>query len=351
MSYISQNTKVDILKDYDKLVRLITDLETLADKNVLTEIQITHYQNLLDKIVRKYSYDKELNGLYCTMYELQALIHKVSGQDELSLEYLNEAILCKPDNQNFISVAAQNYYTSCQQIKKSQHSFSRIKIFLICILALIVVSGIFELFHIHTVDLTKQNSALRLANSQTNQPVKQISTISSSPINSGNIVNELNQYRVARGLPALHWITELNTAAIARAKFMASNNTTSNTVGNPWADITNANYNYSTADVGSVFDNSNSKNVVKQLTTGIDSNLGNSTTYNDIGVGVVPDTINGSPTQLVVVYLATQAVPPPTTQTTTQSCQQGYTGIYPHCVSNMCLPSTFFPVYYMQCGF
>ncbi len=94
---------------------------------------------------------------------------------------------------------------------------------------------------------------------------------------------------------------------------MVANNTTSVTAGDPGADITDANYNDSNWDLSDTWDCSTTQVVVTSLTTGNDSDFGLSTSFSDIGVAVVPDTVNDVSTQLIVVYLANQATASSTT--------------------------------------
>ena len=101
------------------------------------------------------------------------------------------------------------------------------------------------------------------------------------------------------------------------ANYMVTNNTTSTAAGDPWADITNAGYNYWTADIADTWGDTTPQQVVSSLTSSTTKDFGDTTAYSDIGVGIVPDTINGNETQLIVVYLATITSP-----ALTQSIQQ-----------------------------
>jgi hypothetical protein len=186
------------------------------------------------------------------------------------------------------------------------------------IIWLVLCAGVSALVIQHIHNTAKQSpDTLSTAKSQTTTPAP---SQPMQPVTASSIVTLLNQQRTAKGLTAFKWITQLNNAAVARANYMVANNTTSTTFGDPAADITTANYSYSNAEWSDTFNETTTQGVITSLTTGADSNFGFSTAYSDIGVGIVPDTISGNPTQLMFVYLANQAtgsapvdtyVPPP----------------------------------------
>jgi len=209
---------------------------------------------------------------------------------------------------------------------------------------LLLASGSGALYHIHQVNLANQKKATQqLVSSAPSQATTTKPT--PQPITAASIVSLLNQQRTAKGLPALKWITQLDTAAVARANYMVANNTTSTTMGDPGADITDANYSYSNALWSDTWNESTTQGAITSLTTGGDSNFGYSTAYSDIGVGVVPDTIDGSSTQLIFVYLANQATSSSQTNNSSQAeqedtpppvCPIGETGIWPDCEEEQC---------------
>lgn len=128
-----------------------------------------------------------------------------------------------------------------------------------------------------------------------------------SNVSPSDVVTVLNQQRSTARLSALHWITQLDNAAQARANYDVANDTVSNTQGSPAADITNAGYDYSNYYLADVYDAANVQVVVNFLTSTQASDIGDTTSYSDVGVAVLPDTVNNNATQLVVVYFANQA--------------------------------------------
>ncbi|HET9173829.1 MAG TPA: CAP domain-containing protein [Candidatus Saccharimonadales bacterium] len=143
---------------------------------------------------------------------------------------------------------------------------------------------------------------------------KGTSPVQTTPLTTANIVSLLNQQRTGKGLSAFKWITQLNNAATARANYMVTNNITSATAGDAGADITNANYNDSSWQMDVTWGDSTPQQVVANLTTGNAVSFGDSTKFSDIGVGIVPDTISGKATQLIVIYIANQATQQNTAQ-------------------------------------
>lgn len=184
------------------------------------------------------------------------------------------------------------------------------QIAILCTVAGVGVAVILA-FHFHARDISIHDTALSTASVHSltvNVPQR---VTPQAPITASSIVALLNQQRTAKGLTAFKWITQLDNAAIARANYMVAKSTTSTSTGDPWADITDANYRYSTADISDTWNDSTTQTAVNSLTSGNDANFGYSTNYSDIGAGVVSDTINGSATQLIVVYLANQATSQP----------------------------------------
>lgn len=194
------------------------------------------------------------------------------------------------------------------------------------------------------------DNQVKLTSSNHSQPTTPIQP-DKTPITANSVVAQLNQQRKAKGLGMFNWVTQLNTAAVTRANYMVANDTVSTSAGNnAWTDVTEANYNYSNGDISDTYNDTSTQEAVSKLTTGENINFGYSTAYKDIGVGVVPDTINGSVTQLVVVYIANQVKytsppantntpvyvqPPDTTYTPSTSvptpCPIGDTGTFPYC--------------------
>lgn len=162
-------------------------------------------------------------------------------------------------------------------------------------------TGIYLLSTNTSISKQKKTSIIQISKAQTTPTVQ--------PITASNIVTLLNQQRTAKGLTAFKWITQLNNAAVARANYMVANDTTSLNVGSPYSDITNAGYDYSSADVDDTWNDTSTQEAVNYLITGVAATFGLSTSYSDIGVGVVSDTVNGASTQLIIVYLANQSTP------------------------------------------
>jgi hypothetical protein len=129
---------------------------------------------------------------------------------------------------------------------------------------------------------------------------------SSSSITASAIVAALNQSRASKDVANLNWINKLDNAATARANYMVANNTVSITAGDPGADLTGADYNYSIYEFSDTYYDTSVANVVYELTIAGNASFGYTTQFSDIGVAVVPDTIYGTATKLIVVYLANQ---------------------------------------------
>jgi len=187
------------------------------------------------------------------------------------------------------------------------------------LVAVLLIGGSIVWYHIHLQDTA--NHEIVLGNNEKQISQQAITSQPKAPITANNIVSLLNQQRKAKGLSALNWTTQLDTAAVSRANYMVTNNTTSVTVGDPGADITNANYNDSSWSLSDAWNESSIQNVVQTLTTGSDANFGLTTSFSDIGVGIVSDTVNGNPTQLIVVYLANQQQGSSTQQSSTTMSQ------------------------------
>ena len=104
-------------QDYEQIATHILEFESLSDNNKLTKSTIESYQKQLDKISAKYVYDEPLGYLYCGFYELQAFIHKAEGDNKAAIKFLTEAADIKPHGLDFVSHAAQEWYS--QELEKA----------------------------------------------------------------------------------------------------------------------------------------------------------------------------------------------------------------------------------------
>jgi len=153
---------------------------------------------------------------------------------------------------------------------------------------------------------------------------KSAPSTTATTITTSALVTLLNQQRAAKGLAPFKWITQLNAAAVARANYMVANNTTSNTVGDPGADITDANYAYSNAEWNDTWNQTTIQGVITAFTTGNASDFGFTSAYSDIGVAIVPDTVGVNHTQLIFIYLANQSSSAPRVDTYTPPATYTY---------------------------
>lgn len=160
----------------------------------------------------------------------------------------------------------------------------------------------------------------------------------SSPPSLSDIVTEINNERQLKGLGALNWITQLDTAASARANYMVANNTTSVSAGDPGGDLTDASYYPASWTLSAMWDAKTTSQIVTALTSSDTSDIVNTTSYTDVGLAQVPDMVNGARTNLLLFYFAT----PQTSNSSSspsaapQTCPQGQSGIYPHCIPSYC---------------
>lgn len=191
-------------------------------------------------------------------------------------------------------------------VKKTKRLLSKLKAWQYLVIAAWLIFSIFILAAIITA-IVHKNSNQNVNLSQSSQTNQQNTPLPYSSLTPANIVTTLNQQRKAKGLTDFNWITQLDNAASARANYMVANNTTDIYSGSPSEDITNAGYNDSNWLYSITWNDTSTQEAVTALTTGNNSNFGYSTSYSDIGAAVIPDTINGNSTQLIVVYLANQA--------------------------------------------
>lgn len=182
----------------------------------------------------------------------------------------------------------------------------------IIILILIIVGSSIDIAHYELTQSKTNTSHLNASHGTVtiNESSNSTNEYNPSLITPNSIVDALNAQRVAKGLSKLDWITQLDNAATARANFLVSNNSLSTTLGDPGADISDANYNangWSLSDLESNQDsNQTLSDIISQFTTGNDSNFGDTTQFSDIGVAVVPYNENNVNSQLIVIYLANQ---------------------------------------------
>ena len=175
--------------------------------------------------------------------------------------------------------------------------------YIVSVLVVILISIITIVYFINK----HKQSISQTAN--TDRIAAAIKTPSTQPTNflASDVVTALNQQRSTTGISALHWITQLDNAAQSRANYDVANNTVSNTQGSPGADITDTGYSYSNYYLADIYDAASTQDAIKLLISSQFSDVGDTTNYSDIGVSVVPDTIKGNATQLIVIYFANQA--------------------------------------------
>lgn len=97
-------------EDYENIAKHIHKFESLSDNHRVTKATIDRYQKQLDKISSQYEYDDSIGYLYFSFYELQAYIYKELDDDVSAIKFLTEAADIKPNGQDFVSRAAQEWY-------------------------------------------------------------------------------------------------------------------------------------------------------------------------------------------------------------------------------------------------
>ncbi|HEY5267943.1 MAG TPA: CAP domain-containing protein [Candidatus Saccharimonadales bacterium] len=179
------------------------------------------------------------------------------------------------------------------------------KIRIITAIAIIVAIIIIVLaIQIHKHELSNQ----RLASSNSSTTSGSNTNPAPQPITGSAVIADINTIRSNTGDLPYDENPELDSAATARAQYMATNNVLDNTSGDPWSYVTNAGYSYSTANLGSTWNQNSAQSTANSFTSGNLSSIGLGESYYDIGIGIASATVDGNNTQIIVAYVGTPQV-------------------------------------------
>ena len=92
---LPQSKARQVYIDQVKAVEEKLKAATASGKN---QTLLSQVQNEIDRLAKKYQYDKEVGKALYKLYELQALAHYFNGEDDDALDFINQAIETRGDS-------------------------------------------------------------------------------------------------------------------------------------------------------------------------------------------------------------------------------------------------------------